>query len=447
MRSLTLNQISAILKQPHSLSPALVKGYCVDTRYLKPGEIFFALKGERVDGHDFLAEAQQKGALAAIVAKDYSSTFSDFPLIYVSDPLRALQDLARHVLAHSSSRVVAITGSLGKTTTKDFVHTLLAGSYRIKASPGNSNSQIGLPLSLLNHTSGQEDILVLEMGMTEPGQILTLTQIAPPEVAVLTAVSLVHACNFNSLEDIAWAKAEVFQHAHTRLGILPVDIPSYQAIVNASPCRKLSFSVTGQQADYSFDPADPAKLLANLEHQSIEIKNFTLPGRHNRHNLLAAVIVARHFNVSWDEIKERLNLLQLPERRLQFETRKGIVFINDSYNAAELSVKAALETLPQPTGNGRKIAILGSMLELGKFSEDSHRRVGEFALNFVDECYCFGHECQPIYDAWYQAKRPVQLFEDFNELIHCLKENLQAADVVLIKGSRAKQMWKILEEF
>lgn len=446
MRSLTLAQILNFLHQHGETPSTLVSGYSVDTRNLQPGEMFFALKGERTDGHDHLAEAQKKGSLAAVVSKEYKGPAHDLYLIRVDDPLMTLQELARHLLDQTPCRIVAITGSVGKTTTKEFIHTLLSGKYRTTASPGNSNSQIGLPLSILNQTNGKEEILVLEMGMTEPGQISRLIQIAPPEVSVLTAVALVHACNFSTIEEIAWTKSEIFHHPLTRLGILHRDIPSYTHIANSSHCRKHSFSLTSLEADYGIDPLNSKKLLARLEEQSIPLDRFNLPGRHNIHNLLAAIAVARHFHVSWEEIIHRIGLLQLPEKRLQFLTHKEIRFVNDSYNAAELSVKAALESLPPPDGKGRKIAVLGSMMELGKFSEECHRKVGEFALDFVDEIYCYGEECRPIYDLWKRAGKPVELFHDFEDLIACLRIVLKPADVVLIKGSRSKQMWKILEQ-
>jgi UDP-N-acetylmuramoyl-tripeptide--D-alanyl-D-alanine ligase len=447
MRSLLLPQISKILHRQDSLPNAPVSGYCVDSRLLKKNELFFALKGDRVDGHDYLFEIHKNGAVAAIISNSYNGPIpGNLLLIRVDDPLKALQEIAGRVLSESPSRIVGITGSIGKTTTKTFIHTLLSGKFRTGASPGNSNSQIGLPLSILNHTTGDEEVLILEMGMTHPGQIAQLIQIAPPEVSVLTSVSLVHACNFNALEEIAWAKAEIFQHGHTKLGIMHRDIPCFEEIAAATPCRKITFSLTSQSADYTVDPAHPTQLTSNLEGLSILTDGLKLPGKHNLHNLLAAVAVARHFNVCRNEIQERLGLLQLPAQRLEQVIHQKIHFINDSYNAAELSVKAALESMPMPVESGRKIAVLGSMMELGKFSGECHKRVGEHALNYVEEIYCFGEECRPIYEVWKSAGKKVELFHDFSDLLSCLRDTLKPSDVVLIKGSLSKQMWKILEE-
>lgn len=423
-----------------------IQGFSTDTRLLKPGEVFVALAGERVDGHAYLKEAEQKGAAAAIVNHIYQGSTCSLPLLRVEDPLQALQKLAQAHLSAYSPRVVAVTGSVGKTTTKEFIKTVLERRYLVSASPGNSNSQVGTPLAILNHASGQEEILILEMGMTEPGQLSRLVQIAPPEVAVLTCAALVHACNFETLEAIAWAKAEIFSHSHTKLGILHRDLVNYAAIKGASSCRKLSFSLTNPQADYWLDN-DRGLLHDSLEGQAVEWPKLSLPGRHNAHNFLAVALVGRYFKLSWEEIKQAIPLLALPDKRLQFVQKAGILFLNDSYNASELSVKGALETLPAPKMGGSKIAVLGSMMELGKFSDDCHRRVGEFALQHVDQMYCLGAECQPIYEIWKSQGKTVELFEDRSSLVAHLKKALKPSDVVLLKGSRSKELWKVLDFF
>lgn len=446
MRSMTLTQVAEILNNDNLFPPLLIQKFCIDSRSVNGGELFFALKGERVDGHHFLREISQKGALAAVVSDDYQGESYGLHLIFVQDPLYALQNLAKTVLARSGTRVVAITGSLGKTSTKEFTKNLLSTRYRVAASPGNSNSQLGVPLAILNDSVGDEEIFVIEMGMTLPGHITRLVQIAPPEVAVITNVALVHACSFESIEDIAWAKAEILSHPHTRLGVLNRDIANFEDICRVGSSHKISFSTIHSKADYFLDHSQMNLLHANLEKVDIQLHPMPVPGKHNVHNLLAAIAVARHFNISWEEINGAISSIVLPDRRLQFVRHRGIVFLNDSYNAAEVSVKAALETLPQPEEKGRKIAVLGSMLELGKFSHDCHQRVGEFALQHVECMYCLGEECLPIYEVWKNAGRPVQFFKERADLVNSLRNNLRASDVVLLKGSRSKELWKVLEE-
>lgn len=446
MRAMTLAQVAYILNCRESYPPFIIQGYCIDSRSIKVGELFFALKGERTDGHAFLQDIRQKGALAAIVSHSYQGDSYGLYLIRVEDPLHALQEIARIALSRCSTRIVAITGSLGKTSTKEFTKLLLSTKYRVAASPGNSNSQVGVPLAILNHSTGDEDIFIIEMGMTMPGHITRLVQIAPPEVAVITTVALVHACNFDAIEDIAWAKAEIFSHPHTRLGILHRNISNFADICRVGSCHKISFSTTSSDVDYSLEMVPPYMLQAKLEKADILLGQLPVPGSHNYHNFLAAIAVARHFNIGWEEIKGAISSMTLPDRRLQFVRYRDILFLNDSYNAAEMSVKAALESLPQPEEKGRKIAVLGSMLELGKFSQDCHQRVGEFALKHVEQMYCLGEECLPIYEVWKKARRPVQFFKNRADLVACLRNDLKPSDVVLIKGSRGKELWKILEE-
>lgn len=445
MRPLTLAQIAHMLSVQASPKIVTPTGFCVDTCQLERGQIYVALKGARVDGHAFLEEAQKRGACAALVSQGYTGPHFGLPLISVKDPLEAFQSLARQLCQQSKTRAVAITGSIGKTTTKEFVKQLLSKQYRVAATPGNNNSQIGLPLALLNHTDGTEEILVVEMGMTHPGNIKGLMSIVTPELAVITTTALVHACNFDSLLEITRAKAEILDHLDTKQAFIHRDIEGYDEILQRGPCVKSSFSTTHPAADY--------RLAMDHERMSIIEKGIAhpvgilnLPGKHNRHNLLAAIAVARYFGVDWNAIRDTIPELQLPERRLQRVLHKGITFINDAYNAAELSVKSALESLPEPGEGGTKIAVLASMMELGKFSEDCHYRVAEHALNYVEKIYCMGLECRPIYDLWTQHGRPVELFMDRNSLVDKLRIDLKPKDVVLLKGARSKELWKVIEE-
>ncbi|MBA2369200.1 MAG: UDP-N-acetylmuramoyl-tripeptide--D-alanyl-D-alanine ligase [Candidatus Protochlamydia sp.] len=445
MKIFSLRQISEVLNCPYPKNDKIIQGFSVDTRHLQPNQIFAALKGERVDGHSYLAEAKKKGASAALVKINYEGADHGMELLRVPDPLSALQELAKASLARTSSRIVAVTGSVGKTTTKEFIKTLLSLRYAVAASVGNLNSQAGLPLTLLNNTEGNEEILILEMGMSEPGELTRLVQMAPPEVSVLTTAALVHACNFNSIEEIALTKGEIFLHPKTQLGLLHRDISNYSEVASMGSCPKLSFSSFSNEADYQLD-YQAKKIYSSLEKKNFDIKGFAIPGKHNLQNFLAAAAVGRYFKLSWEEMIEAVPRLLLPQKRLQLAEKNGITFLNDSYNASEISVKAALECLPLPKGKGCKVAVLGSMMELGKFSESCHASVGDFALNHVEKMFCLGEECQPIYDRWKEAGKTAELFTDRGALVACLRKALKPSDVVLLKGSLSKQLWKVLEE-
>lgn len=447
MRSLSLNKIAQDLKVALTGRFELpIAGYAVDSRAVQPGQLFFALQGERVDAHTFLDQVAAAGASAAVVDCSYRGPDFGMALLPVENVLAALQTLARLTLAHCRPRVIAITGSVGKTTTKEFLFTLLSSTFRTAASPGNQNSQIGLPLTILNHTDGTEAVLILEMGMTLPGHISQLLTIAPPDIALITTVALVHAGNFSSLEAIARAKGEIFTSPQTSLGILPREVCAFDELSQMGSCRKLTYTVTHKDADYRVVANGKALNVLTVGHQQ-SIGSCIVPGAHNLHNLLAAISVAKELGVTWEAICATMPTLRLPERRLQTVEKRGILFVNDSYNAPPIGVQAALSSLPEPRAGGRRIAVLGPMPELGQFSDLCHRQVGEHALGTVDQMFCLGSECQPIYEVWTLAGRPVNWFIEKADLVATLQMVLREGDVVLIKGANGKQMWQLLDHW
>lgn len=389
---------------------------CIDSREVQAGDFFFALRGNRVDGHHYLVEVASRGSQVAVISKGYDGpTPEGLSLFYVEDPLLALQDLARQTLKRRRSRIIAITGSLGKTSTKSFLYSLLSKKYRVSCSLGNRNSQVGLPLTILNDTTGDEDFLILEMAMTEPGQIKNLVSIAPPEIAVITTVALVHAENFDSLSAIAQAKGEIFSHPKTKLGIMPQEL--FSELGDIGSCKKIPFV-------------------------DVDLP-LPFPGRNHRHNFSAAATVAKELGITWEKNPH----LSIPDRRGNLIEREGILFIDDSYNAAVPSVIAALENMPEPKKQGRRIAVLAEMPELGKFSDACHQEVGASALDHVDRLYCTGPACKPMQQVWQEAEREVFYFEDRDDLVKCLKKDLQSDDVVLLKGANRWQLWKVLDIF
>lgn len=428
------------------LSNVQVSGAAVDSRLVKAGDVFFAMQGAKVDGHDFLQDAAEKGAKAVVIQKDFKTTFNAIPVIRVEDPLKALQNWAKMTLKHYKMKVIAITGSVGKTTTKEFLHTLLKEKYRVTATPGNSNSQTSTPLVILNHVKGDEEILILEMGMTHPGQITKLVDIAPPDIAVITTVALAHACNFASIEDIARAKAEIFSHPKTAIGILSKDISNFDELTTLGSCKKVSFSVKSHHADY-FLRENSQMLQVYFPQGRAQLPLLELPGKHNLHNFLAAVAVARSLNLTWEDIASAMPNLRLHERRLEFVEKQGVLFVNDSYNANSLSMKAALDSMPSPKNGGKRIAVIGEMLELGKFTESCHLEVAEAALNKVDNMICMGANCKTILDKWQQENRNVILKMNIEDVIAELKKQVNAGDVVLLKGSRLNGLWRVLPAF
>lgn len=400
-------------------------GVQVDSRQVIEGDLFFALPGEKVDGHQFLSEAAKKGATHAVVSSEYQGESFGLTLIPVENTLAALQTMARKTLVclKKAPLIIGVTGSAGKTTTKDFITTLLREKFRVTSNPGNYNSQIGMPLAILNSLTGDEEILVLEYSMTHAGNITDLLKIAVPDIALITSVSYAHSCNFTSLDDIALAKGEIFSHPNTRVGILPEECPNREALLALGMCKKKTFS-----------------------HEMV-LPTPPFPGAHNLHNLHAACTVCLECGMEWEEIRSGIPKLKLPKKRLEKVVRSGICFINDSYNASPSGVKAALQSLPAPTQGGKKIAILGEMKELGTFSDMCHQEVGEEALSHVDQFFCVGEGCRPIFETWKKNKRPVKLFDTFEKMIPSLKETLKEGDVVLLKGANSGKIWRVLDEY
>ncbi len=451
MRHLTLNNIANLLNvtaaiPPHNTSQ-IITGYAVDSRKILPGQLFFALPGQRVNGHAFLREVKNKGAIGAVVSKETLPTDLDLPCIVVNDPLAALQKIASQLIINSQQRVVGVTGSVGKTTTKTFIYELLSPSYRIAVSSGNSNSQIGLPLTILNDSSAQDELLVLEMGMTEPSHILQLVAIAPPEVALITTVALVHAANFETLDEISKAKSEIFSHPRTKIGILPHNLANYDYVYNVGNCQKRSFAIDTLAADYQLKLLNNQLWFKNSSGHLIgPFAKWQINGSHHLQNLLAALAVADYFNVPKEILENVIPKLNLTKGRGQIIQHEMALFIDDSYNASEISTKAALVAMPTPQTTGRKIAVLGSMLELGSFSFSCHQNVAATALENVDILYCLGSDCQPMYELWKTKGKPVYWFDQRDSLINALRQDLKKADVVLLKGSNSHMLWKVLEE-
>lgn len=436
MQQRPLSQFGQWIASPIA-SERLVSGVAVDSRKIVPGDLFFALPGARVDGHDYLLDADKRGAVAAVVKAGRELPQGVIlPLLPVPDPLAALHEAARRYREElSSAPIYAVTGSVGKTTVKEFAAALLRQKYRLLATAGNENSQTGVPLTLFN-LGGKEELILLEMGMNGPGQIARLVEIAPPRVALITTVTLTHSQFFPGLEAIAMAKAEIFSHPKTELGLLPQDLPNFSSVCQVGSCRKAIFRYTVTSQEGAIAIEDEGKRLLEAP--------WSIPGLHNRTNFALAALLAHEAGMEWDEIAAAAPLLRLPAMRFETMVKEGITVIKDCYNACQLSMESALQSLPAATG--RRIALLGEMGELGRFSEGCHLSVAEAALGTVDELVCYGKGCLPMVDLWKRAGRPVNYFEAHPPLLDYLKGHLQEGDLLLVKGSRSCALERIVEQ-
>ena len=422
-----------------------VSGVAVDSRLIQPGGLFFALRGERVDGHRFLQEVAQKGACGAVIRRDYSGEIPEaLPIVRVDDPLAALQTLAQTRVREVGARVAAITGSVGKTTTKEFARTIFSAACPMAATRGNNNSQIGMALSLLNDIRGDEQWLVVEMGMSGAGEIRKLTEVVPPDLALITSIAPVHTEFFENVEQIAQAKAEIFEHPDTKWGLYNADAPHAEMMKTKGSCQKRAFSLRGDPGAYWSLQVGDGSVSVREGQEWFEFQCPSFPAQHVYDNLLAAIALARTALIPWEVVAQALPNLQLPKRRLEMVQKNGVLFINDAYNACELSMLSALDVLAHHAP-ARRVAVLGQMNELGPLSEECHRRVGERSLDAADVLFCLGSGCEPIVDVWRSAGRDCEWAASLHELTESLRVQLKKGDVVLLKGSHSNELWKCVD--
>jgi len=397
-----------------------IKGFAIDSRNVKRGELFFALKGEKFDGHTFLREVASKGAVAAVVEKGYVGQKYGMELLPAEDVTAALQCLAQEVQKRRKSRVVGVTGSVGKTTTKEFIAHLLAGKFKVAKTPGNANSQAGLPLSLLNGEGGEE-VLVAELGMNHAGEMAKLMAIVHPEIGVITHIGRAHAGNFSDgILGIVHEKAEILRGA--KVGIVHPHALQYKEVTNKG-CRLVTFDI-----------AEVPKGLA-----------LPFAESHLKANFACAAQVALEMGLTWEEIGLRALGLKPFDLRFEKIEKNGVTFINDCYNSNPEAVQAALENLPRPKRGGKVVAVLGEMAELGKYSEEAHREIGVIAADRVDHLLCYGKETLPVVEIVQKLGKIAEFFTDVGRLRDSLWELAREGDVVLIKGKNTNKLWQILE--
>jgi UDP-N-acetylmuramoyl-tripeptide--D-alanyl-D-alanine ligase len=428
-------------------SPGTVIGRIViDSRTLEAGDCFVAIQGERFDGHDFVAEVVSRGAGGVLVARDLAEEPpSATVVIRVDDTTRALQDVAREVRRRSGARVVAITGSAGKTTTKEIAAELLASSYRVFRNKGNLNNHIGLPLSLLE-LRARPEIAVVELGMNHPGEIRTLVGIAEPDVRVWTNVGDAHLGFFESADDIADAKAEILDRADGD------DV----LVANANDERVMSRAewFLGRVVTFGIETAADVSAV-NVEHRglagtSAELRTpagratlaTPLLGLGNLSNVLAATAVAIQFDVPVSHIVETAARLQPATHRGELlRLPGGITLIDDSYNSSPAALRQALDTVVAAAGCARKVAVLGEMLELGTHADALHRESGRAAAAASLDLLISvgGAAARALADAAIAAGMPADAVTHVatrDEAADLALARVRPGDLVLVKGSR-----------
>ena len=423
----------------------------IDSRMSQPGELFFALKAQR-DGHAYVADAAQKGAAGAVVSQPISSPGQNIALIRVKDTLLALQNLAAKVLDTHPVKVVGITGSIGKTTTKEFIATLLDRSYDVLKSEGNYNNHIGVPLSILK-IQQRNEVIVLEMGMSAPGEISRLTQIAPPDVAVITNIHPVHLEFFRNIEEIALAKREILDGMNPEgTAVLNGDDRAVQKIAKDWKGAKLFFGLSASN-DIR------AENIQRIGYQGISFnlilgetkKRTVIPFIYKSflYNYLAASAVAFALSTPLANIlAQTKNLKPFAMRGEIHHLPNDVILIDDSYNSNPAALESALKDLSELEAK-RKIAVLGDMLELGETQISYHLEAGKHVKQHSwDLLITVGPLSRHIAVGAVQAGMSdarIVSFENSDEAGNHVASLLEPGDLLLVKGSRGMRMDKIVE--
>jgi len=437
---------------------AFFRGISTDSRTLVGGELFIALKGTRFDGHHFAIEALQKNGGGVLIEEDKVGDirwngYRPRAVIVVKDTLLALGNIARERRRKYQTPVIALTGSNGKTTTKEMISACLETTFPVLKTKGNLNNLIGLPLTLLDLTE-KVRVVVLEMGMNVPGEIRRLTEIAEPDVGLITNIEKVHLEGMGNLERLKEEKGELFRRMR-RDGTILVnqDDPRVIELANEYSGRKITFGVKHvadvMAREIGLRGAEGTSFTLIMEREAVEI---TLPllGRHFVPNALCAIAISSLFGVELDKAKEALeHFSPFPMRMEVILLKRGKRLINDAYNANPKSMDLALETLSEVKGEGRAIAVLGDMLELGDFAEEAHRQIGRKVRELsVDLLITLGEWAPVVVESAIRHGFPMErtrVVESHSEAISVLKKVIQEGDWVLVKGSRRMAMEKIAE--
>lgn len=434
----------------------IIAGVVTDSRKISPGCLFVPLSGDHFDGHHYSAAALAAGSAATMWQTDKGAAPEGGGVILVEDTLIALQKLSAAYLSQLAPQVVGVTGSNGKTTTKDMITALLEGQYRVHKTQGNFNNHIGLPLTVLSMSEDVE-IAILEMGMSSRGEISLLASLAPPDVAVITNIGESHLLQLGSRKEIARAKLEIAEGLKPGgLLIYNGDEPLLAEVMQEEQfqtpenIRKFRFGLSADNDDYPTGMMTHNEGMTFTSHLHAD-QALTLPlqGRHNVINALAALAVARHYGVSEQKIEEGLAGLKLTGMRIEvIQTSSGLTLLNDAYNASPTSMKAAIDVLQSMKTGGSRIAVLGDMLELGPDEVQFHREIGDYLDPAeTDLVFAYGPLSAHIAETAAQTfgAGRVFAFTDKAELTSVLISKCDPGDAVLFKASRGMRLEDVLQ--
>lgn len=414
-----------------------------DSRQMTNGGMYIPLKGERFDGHNFIESAFQIGAQAIISEKDVN--YEDKIVIKVKDTHQALKDMASYLRNHRPVKVVGITGSVGKTSTRDMVYSVVKQKYKSLKTEGNYNNEIGLPLTILRYHD--EEVLVLEMGMNHLQEMSRLSMIARPDIACITNVGTAHIGELGSRENILKAKLEIIDGMKEGSTLIinqdndmlqTVELPHFN-VVRVGKDKEASIQA-------SHIVLEETKSSFEVEYQGKkEIIEVPVQGEHNISNALIAIAVGIELNISLEDIKKGIQEFKLTKNRMDILEKNHKTVIDGTYNASVDSMKSSIDVLANY--KKRKVAILADMLELGDYSQQLHEEVGSYvASKGIDILVCVGKEAKYIYQKARESMKDVYYFESNQEVIDRLDELLKEDDVILVKGSHSMNLKEVVEK-
>jgi len=461
------NIIHALTNRDIAPLDVCISGAVIDSRQTVEGSLFIALPGEHADGHDYLQAAFDKGAKLALVDREMAYEFNVLDLsegqfdpsqiqitlplcLKVPNVLTALQKIAAYWRGQHPIRAIGITGSVGKTSTKELTAALLSQQYQVLKNPGNRNNEIGLPLSLLELDEAHE-IAVLEMGFYVPGEIRLLCEIAQPQIGVVTNIGMVHAERAGSQEIIARGKAELVESLPSSpegIAILNIDDPRVRAMAQKTNAQVLSYGITDKAdlnaADITTHALNGVSCTLNYQGKAHQVHSPLL-GEFSIYTILCGTAAALALGMDWEAITAGLSTARIDLRMRQLTLPNGAVILDDTYNASPASTIAALQLLAGL--QGRRIAILGDMLELGIYEESGHQSVGRTAANAADLLILVGERSKVTAQAAIEngfSEDYLQWHPDSQQAANPAASLIQKGDVVLIKGSNSMHMDKIL---
>lgn len=421
-----------------------IKAVSTDTRKIEEGTMFIALKGENFNGNNYVLDAFNKGAKIAIVDEvkcDLNELKEDVALIKVKDTGRALMDLAKFYREKLGLKVVGITGSAGKTSTKDLVAAVLSDKYKVFKTKGNFNNEIGLPLMILELDSTY-DVAILEMGMRGLGQIKELAEIASPDLGIITNIGISHIEILKTRENILKAKMEVatFFDKNNTLVVCGND-----DFLGALPEAQYKIVKTGVGENFEIGAKNIAleelsSKFTVYDGEKEEEFSLDMPGEHNISNLMLGIAIAKELGVSFEEMKKGLKNIEATSMRLELIKKDGFSILNDCYNSSPVAVKSAIDVMKNIEGK-RRIAVLGTMRELGHKSEEAHMEIGKYAKeNGIEKVLCFGDFSENIKEGYGEG---CTVYENKEELIKDLLNIICEGDIILVKASRSLKFEEI----